>query len=75
MRGGPEDLCELTDPSTAFALDGRVLSNTHGATEVVRFSISGNHQKTISFYVFHSPLVPIVLGHPWLYYIIPRLIE
>lgn len=59
-------LHELMDTPTAFALDGRVLSNIHLATALVSLTTAGNHQETISFLVFQSPMAPIVLGHPWL---------
>ncbi len=49
-----------------FALDGRVLSTVHHVTIPVSLTVSGNHQETISFYIFQSPFTPIVLGHPWL---------
>lgn len=57
-------LHKLPDPPTAF--DGRVLSNIHRATVAVSLSISGNHQETFFFFFCHSPLAPIVLGHPLL---------
>lgn len=59
-------LCDLKDPPTVFALDGRVLSKIHRATIPVSLTISGKHQETITFFIFHSPLTPIVSGHPWL---------
>lgn len=59
-------LHELKDTPTALALDGRVLSSIHLATALVSLTTSGNHQERISFFVFQSPMAPIVLGHPWL---------
>lgn len=38
--------------------------NTHLVTVDVSLTISVNNPETI--FIFHSPLVPIVLGHPWL---------
>lgn len=32
----------------------------------VSLTTSGNHQETISFFVFNSPMTPIILGHTWL---------
>ncbi len=59
-------LVDLEDTTTVFALDGRVLSTVHRVTIPVSLTVSGNHQETISFYIFQSPFTPIVLGHPWL---------
>ncbi len=57
---------ELDNPPTVYALDGRILSKILRATAPVSLTISGNHQETISFFIFSSSLSPIVLGHPWL---------
>ncbi len=57
---------ELNDPITIHALDGRILSRILCATAPVSLTISGNHQETISFFIFSSSLSPIILGHPWL---------
>ncbi len=57
---------ELNDPITIYALDGRILSRILRATAPVSLTISGNHQETISFFIFSSSLSPIILGHPWL---------
>ncbi len=57
---------DLEDTTTVFALDGRVLSTVPRVTIPVSLTVSGNHQETISFYIFQSPFTPIVLGHPWL---------
>lgn len=59
-------LVDLEDTTTVFALDGRVLSTFHRVTIPVSLTVSGNHQETISFFLFQSPFTPIVLGHPWL---------
>ncbi|KAI2649346.1 Transposon Tf2-9 polyprotein [Labeo rohita] len=59
-------LQELVDPLPVFALDGSVLSKILRVTIPVSLTISGNHQETITFLVFRSPLTPVVLGHPWL---------
>ncbi len=59
-------LVDLEDTTTVFALDGRVLSTVDRVTIPVSLTVSGNHQETISFYIFQSPFTPIVLGHPWL---------
>ncbi|KAL0149625.1 hypothetical protein M9458_055152 [Cirrhinus mrigala] len=59
-------LQELVDPLPVFALDGSVLSKILCVTIPVSLTISGNHQETITFLVFRSPLTPVVLGHPWL---------
>ncbi len=55
---------ELSDSPTIYALDGRILSKKLFMPPPGESS--GNHQETISFFIFHSPLTPIVLGHPWL---------
>ncbi len=59
-------LVDLEDTTTVFALDGRVLFTVHRVTILVSLTVSGNHQETISFYIFQSPFTLIVLGHPWL---------
>ncbi len=43
-----------------------MLSTVHRVTIPVSLTVLGNHQETISFYIFQSPFTPIVLGHPWL---------
>lgn len=57
---------ELSDPHTIYALEGYILSKIHHATTPVSLTYSGNHQETISFFICHSSLTPIMLGHPWL---------
>lgn len=58
-------LVDLTEGSTVFALDGKMLSRIRRVTSPVSLTVSGNHQETISFLIFHSPFTPVVLGHPW----------
>lgn len=59
-------LTDLDDSTTVLALDGSVISKVRRTTRPVSLTISGNHQETISFFIFQSPFTPIVLGHPWL---------
>jgi transposase InsO family protein len=59
-------LIDLNQPTSVFALDGSVLEKVHRATIPVSLTVSGNHRETISFLIFHSPYIPVVLGHPWL---------
>lgn len=56
----------LESPIPVFALDSSELPGIRHVTISVSLTISGNHQETISFSVFHSTVAPIVLGHPWL---------
>ncbi len=56
----------LNNPIMIYALDGRILSRILRATAPVSLTISGNHQETISLFIFSSSLSPIILGHPWL---------
>lgn len=37
----------------------------HRATAPVSLTTCGNHQETITFLVFQSPMAPIFSGHPW----------
>ncbi len=55
---------ELDNPPTVYALDGRILSKIRHATALVSLTVSGNHQETISVFIFSSSLSPIILGHP-----------
>lgn len=48
---------ELSDPHTIYALDGCILSKIRHATAPVSLTVTGNHQETISFFIFHSPLM------------------
>lgn len=59
-------LIERRDFTPVHALDDSILSRVRFATAPVSLTISGNHQEKISFFVFHSPYSPVVLGHPWL---------
>lgn len=57
-------LTDLDDSTTVFALDGSIISKVRRTTRPVSLTISGNHQETISFFIFQSPFTPIVLGYP-----------
>lgn len=56
----------LGAPLEAKALTGVQLAAITQVTPPVSLLISGNHQKTIVFYIIDSPDVSVVLGHPWL---------
>ncbi len=43
------------------------------STVPISLVTSGNHSETITFLVTHSPLAPVVLGHPWLTQHNPRV--
>ncbi len=43
------------------------------STVPITLVTSGNHSETITFLVTHSPLAPVVLGHPWLTQHNPRV--
>lgn len=59
-------LKNLEDPTALFALDGSSLPRIQRETLPLTLTVSGNHNKTISFLIFQSPFTPVVLGHPWL---------
>lgn len=48
------------------ALNGNLLAHVTHQTTPVHLVVSGNHHENIRFYVFDSPLCPLVLGFPWL---------
>lgn len=56
----------LSPVLTAHALDGRELTTISQATVPLQLITSGNHREEIVFFVTHSPLTPVVLGHSWL---------
>lgn len=57
-------LRETSDMHVVFALDGSILSMIYQTTLLVSLTTFGNHQETISFFVFNSPMTPLVLGYP-----------
>ena len=59
-------LLDLQDSTPLFALDGSSLPRVQRRTSPLTLTVSGNHRETISFFIFHSPFTPVVLGHPWL---------
>uniref|UniRef100_A0A8C6M011 ribonuclease H n=1 Tax=Nothobranchius furzeri TaxID=105023 RepID=A0A8C6M011_NOTFU len=56
----------LPTPLKASSLDGGTLTTITHQTVPVNLLVSGNHQESISFFVFPSPHSPVVLGHDWL---------
>uniref|UniRef100_A0A4W5JRV3 Gypsy retrotransposon integrase-like protein 1 n=1 Tax=Hucho hucho TaxID=62062 RepID=A0A4W5JRV3_9TELE len=56
----------LTRQITVTSLNGQELSNILLCTKPITLVTSGNHVEEISFLLMDSPLIPIVLGHPWL---------
>ena len=49
---------------SAQALDGHSLGKVTHRTPPLSLTLSGNHMESIQFYVLHSPMAPLVLGHP-----------
>uniref|UniRef100_A0A8C6M5V1 Gypsy retrotransposon integrase-like protein 1 n=1 Tax=Nothobranchius furzeri TaxID=105023 RepID=A0A8C6M5V1_NOTFU len=56
----------LPTPLRASSLDGNSLTTITHQTVPVSLLVSGNHQESISFFVFPSPHSPVVLGYDWL---------
>ena len=57
---------ELERPMEAFALDERRLASVTRQSCPVSLTIAGNHVESLQFFVIQSPLVPVILGRPWL---------
>ena len=57
---------ELERPMEAFALDERRLASVTRQSRPVSLTIAGNHVESLQFFVIQSPLVPVILGRPWL---------
>lgn len=56
----------LSSPLIVHSLNGQQLMAVTQITGPVSLITSGNHREEIEFYLFNSPSVSIVLGHPWL---------
>ncbi len=59
-------LVSLHHKISVSALNGQSLPQISLSTAPITLVTSGNHSETITFLVTHSPLAPVVLGHPWL---------
>ncbi len=59
-------LVPLRHKISVSALNGQSLPQISLSTVPITLVTSGNHSETITFLVTHSPLAPVVLGHPWL---------
>uniref|UniRef100_A0A4W5LKA1 ribonuclease H n=1 Tax=Hucho hucho TaxID=62062 RepID=A0A4W5LKA1_9TELE len=66
-------IISLTHQITVKALNGQELPNIHLGTKLITLITSGNHSEEISFLLMDSPLIPVVLGHPWLVKHCPRV--
>ncbi|MGL5565622.1 MAG: retropepsin-like aspartic protease, partial [Plesiomonas sp.] len=53
-------------PITVQALTGQVMPTVTQWTVPFKIITAGNHTEEIRLYLIESPLVPVVLGHPWL---------
>lgn len=56
-------LCPLNPPIPTKSLNNRVSPHITQRTEPVT---PGNHKKTLTFFAFHAPHKPLILGFPWL---------
>lgn len=61
----------LPSPLSVPALSGQRLPDISHVSEPL--SLSGNHTERICFFTFKAPLMPLVLGHPWLVLHNPRI--
>ncbi len=66
-------LIPLRHKISVSALNGQSLPPISLSTVPITLVTSGNHSETITFLVTHSPLAPVVLGHPWLTQHNPRV--
>ncbi len=66
-------LVPLRHKISVSALNGQSLPQISLSTAPITLVTSGNHSETITFLVTHSPLAPVVLGHPWLTQHNPRV--
>ncbi len=66
-------LVSLRHKISVSALNGQSLPQISLSTVTITLVTSGNHSETITFLVTHSPLAPVVLGHPWLTQHNPRV--
>ncbi len=66
-------LVPLRHKISVSALNGQSLPPISLSTVPITLVTSGNHSETITFLVTHSPLAPVVLGHPWLTQHNPRV--
>jgi len=57
--------CRSSRPRRGVCLGQRVLTRVHQSTAPLSLTVSGNHHK-ISFLVYHSSNIPVILGHSWL---------
>lgn len=56
----------LDTPSSATALDGRLMYLVTHRTSPVTLTFPDAHSEEISFHVYNAPQHPLVLGYPWL---------
>ncbi len=66
-------LVPLRHKISVSALNGQSLPQISLSTVPITLVTSGNHSETITILVTHSPLAPVVLGHPWLTQHNPRV--
>ncbi|KAL0186362.1 hypothetical protein M9458_018032, partial [Cirrhinus mrigala] len=55
------------------ALNGQTLPSITHSTGPITMITSGNHKEELTFLLTNSPLVPVVLSHPWLVQHNPRV--
>ena len=74
-QGWGVPLMDLNEPVPVRALDGRPLGSgtITQRTEPVRLQVAGGSWEKIQFFITTSPDTPIVLGHPWLVSLNPRI--
>lgn len=57
---------DTAQPLSVHALSGQRPPDITHVSEPLSLSLSGNHTERICFFTFKAPLMPLVLGHPWL---------
>ncbi|KAI2647554.1 Transposon Tf2-6 polyprotein [Labeo rohita] len=63
----------LTLKISVNALNGQSLPCITHTTAPITMITSGNHKEELTFLLITSPMVPVVLGHPWLVHHNPKV--
>ncbi|KAL0199060.1 hypothetical protein M9458_007600, partial [Cirrhinus mrigala] len=63
----------LTLKISVNALNGQSLPCITHTTAPITMVTSGNHKEKLTFLLITSPMVPVVLGHPWLVHHNPKV--
>lgn len=57
---------KLSESKEVLAIDGRLIERATHKTTPISLTLSGNHHETVELFIISSPLIPVVLGVPWL---------